>query len=144
MRVEHIQTWQLPRVWHILRPIIDKALDHSLGERLASDMLEQLMNDELWLLSGIDEQGDLAGVLVAEEIVHPQKKELYVHAWATVTGYGFDDWVDLFEQSLLEIANDTGCHYISSMCRKGLAKKMTTQRGWNDKYSVITKPVPME
>ena len=144
MRIEKIQPWQLPRTWHLILPLIQKALDHNLGERIASDMLEQLMNDELWLLSGIDEQGDLAGVLVAEEIVHPQKKELYVHAWATVTGYGFDDWVDLFEQSLLEIANDTGCHYISSMCRKGLAKKMTTQRGWNDKYSVITKPVPME
>ena len=144
MRIETIHPWQLPRVWHILRPIIDKALVHSLGEQIASDMLEALMNAELWLLTGIAEQGDLAGVLVAEEIVHPQKKELYVHAWATVTGYGFDDWVEPFEQSLLEIAQDTGCHYISSMCRKGLAKKMTTQRGWSDKYSVICKPVPME
>ena len=144
MRIETIHPWQLPRVWHILKPIIAKALDHSLGEQLASDMLEQLMNDELWLLTGIDEQGDLAGVLVAEEIVHPQKKELYVHAWATQTGYGFDDWVELFEQSLLEIATDNGCHYISSNCRKGLAKKMTTKRGWNESYSVITKPVPME
>ena len=144
MRIEPIQTWQLPRVWHLIKPLIDKALDHSLGERMASDMLEDLMNDQLWLLTGIDEQGDLAGVLVAEEIVHPQKKELYVHAWATHTGYGFDDWVELFEQSLLEIATDNGCHYISSNCRKGLAKKMTTKRNWIDKYSVICKPVPME
>ena len=144
MRIERMHPWQLPRTWHHIKPLMDKALAHSLGERLASDMLEELMNDELWLLAGIDEQGDLAGVLVAEEIVHPQKKELYVHAWATVTGYGFDDWVDLFEQSLLGIAEDVGCHYISTMCRKGLAKKMTTQRDWNDKYSVITKPVPME
>lgn len=144
MRIENIQTWQLPRVWHLIKPLIDKALDHSLGERMASDMLEDLMNDQLWLLAGIDEQGDLAGVLVAEEIVHPQKKELYVHAWATQTGYGFDDWVELFEQSLLEIATDNGCHYISSNCRKGLAKKMTTKRNWIDKYSVICKPVPME
>ena len=75
MRVEQIHPWQLPRVWHILRPIIDKALDHSLGERLASDMLEDLMNDQLWLLTGIDEQGDLAGVLVAEEIVHTLKRK---------------------------------------------------------------------
>ena len=144
MRIETIQTWQLPRVWHFIRPLIDKALDHSLGERTASDMLEDLMNDQLWLLTGIDEQGDLAGVLVAEEIVHPQKKELYVHAWATQTGYGFDDWVEPFEQSLLEIASDNGCHYISSNCRKGLAKKMTTKRGWDNSYSVISKPVPME
>ena len=144
MRVEQIHPWQLPRVWHILRPIIDKALDHSLGERLASDMLEDLMNDQLWLLTGIDEQGDLAGVLVAEEIVHPQKKELYVHAWATLTGYGFDDWVELFEQSLLEIAQDTGCHYISSMCRKGLAKKKSTNRGWIDTHAVISKLEPMQ
>ena len=144
MRIEKIQPWQLPRTWHLIQPLVDKALNYSLGEQLASDMLQPLMNDELWLLAGIDEQGDLAGVLVAEEIVHPQKKELYVHAWATQTGYGFDDWVDLFEQSLLEIAQDSGCHYISSMCRKGLAKKMTTKRDWIDKYSVICKPVPME
>ena len=144
MRVEKIKPWQLPRTWHLIKPLIDKALDHSLGEQLASDMLEDLMNDQLWLLAGIDEQGDLAGVIVAEEIVHPQKKELYVHAWATQTGYGFDDWVELFEQSLLEIATDNGCHYISSNCRKGLAKKMTTKRNWIDKYSVICKPVPME
>ena len=144
MRIEKIQPWQLPRTWHHILPLIQKALDHSLGEQLASDMLEDLMNDQLWLLAGIDEQGDLAGVIVAEEIVHPQKKELYVHAWATQTGYGFDDWVDLFEQSLLGIAEDVGCHYISTMCRKGLAKKMTTQRDWNDKYSVITKSVTME
>ena len=144
MRIEEIHPWQLPRVWHILRPVIDKALEHSLGERTASDMLEDFMNDNLWLLTGIDEQGDLAGVLVAEEIVHPQKKELYVHAWATVTGYGFDDWVDLFEQYILNIAYETGCHYVSSMCRKGLAKKMSTKRGWIDTHSVISKLIPME
>ena len=144
MRIERIHPWQLPRTWHHIKPLIDKALAHSLGERLASDMLQDLMNDLLWLLAGIDEQGDLAGVIVAEEIVHPQKKELYVHAWATVTGYGFDDWVELFEESLMQIAQDSGCHYISSMCRKGLAKKMTTKRDWSDKYSVICKPVPME
>ena len=144
MRIEKIQPWQLPRTWHHILPLIQKALDHSLGEQLASDMLEDLMNDQLWLLAGIDEQGDLAGVIVAEEIVHPQKKELYVHAWATVTGYGFDDWVELFEQSLLEIAQDTGCHYISTMCRKGLAKKMSEKRGWIDTHSVISKLIPTE
>ena len=144
MRVEKIQPWQLPRTWHHILPLIQKALDHNLGERIASDMLEDLMNDELWLLAGIDEQGDLAGVLVAEEIVHPQKKELFVHAWATQTGYGFDDWVEPFDQSLLEIANDTGCHYISTMCRKGLAKKMSEKRGWIDTHSVISKLIPTE
>ena len=65
MRIEKIQPWQLPRTWHHIKPLIDKALDHSLGEQLASDMLEDLMNDQLWLLAGIDEQGDLAGVIVA-------------------------------------------------------------------------------
>ena len=144
MRVEKIQPWQLPRTWHHILPLIQKALDHNLGERIASDMLEDLMNDELWLLAGIDEQGDLAGVLVAEEIVHPQKKELFVHAWATQTGYGFDDWVEPFEQSLLEIAQDNGCHYISTMCRKGLAKKMSEKRGWIDTHSVISKLIPTE
>lgn len=144
MRIEKIQPWQLPRTWHHIKPLIDKALDHSLGEQLASDMLEDLMNDQLWLLAGIDEQGDLAGVIVAEEIVHPQKKELFVQAWATQTGYGYDEWADAFEQSLLEIATDTGCHYISTICRKGLARKMVRKHGWLDTHSVVTKLIPME
>ncbi len=144
MRIEEIHPWQLPRVWHILRPIIDKALDHSLGERMASDMLQDFMNDNLWLLTAIDDEGDLAGVMVAEEIVYPQKKELYVHVWATVTGYGYDEWADLCEQSLIGIALDTGCHYIATKCRKGLARKMVTKHGWNETYSVVSKQVPME
>ena len=74
MRIEEIHPWQLPRVWHILRPIIDKALDHSLGERMASDMLQDFMNDNLWLLTAIDDEGDLkmsdfSGVIAFAEML---------------------------------------------------------------------------
>ena len=126
------------KLWGKVEPLISKALKHNQGERTANDMLEQLMNDELYLLVGTDDDFNLVGVIIAEEIIHPQKKELFVWTWATVDGTADELWYEEFENALIGIAESTGCHYISAWSRKGLAKKMNS-RGWEDSYSVITK-----
>ena len=138
MKVEVLNPVNLPTVWHEIKPLVDKAFKHSQGERTANDMLQPLMNDELWLLVGTDDDFNLVGVIIAEETIHPQKKELFVWTWATVDGTADELWYEEFENALIGIAESTGCHYISAWSRKGLAKKMNS-RGWEDSYSVITK-----
>ena len=138
MKVEILNPVNLPTVWHEIKPLVDKAFKHNQGERTANDMLQPLMNDELWLLVGTDDDFNLVGVIIAEEIIHPQKKELFVWTWATVDGTADELWYETFENVLISIAESTGCHYISAWSRKGLAKKMVS-RGWEDSYSVITK-----
>ena len=138
MKVEILDPVNLPIVWHEITPLVDKAFKHSQGERTANDMLQPLMNDELWLLVGTDDDFNLVGVIIAEETIHPQKKELFVWTWATVDGTADELWYEEFENALIGIAESTGCHYISAWSRKGLAKKMNS-RGWEDSYSVITK-----
>ena len=138
MKVEILNPVNLPTVWHEIKPLVDKAFKHSQGERTANDMLQPLMNDELWLLVGTDDDFNLVGVIIAEETIHPQKKELFVWTWATVDGTADELWYEEFENALIGIAESTGCHYISAWSRKGLAKKMNS-RGWEDSYSVITK-----
>ena len=136
MRVDLLNPINLPKVWHEIKPLVDKAFQYNQGERTANDMLEGLMNDEYYLLVGTDDDFNLTGVILAEEIVHPQKKELFVWTWATKTGNANEFWYEAFENG---IAESTGCHYITSWCLKGLAKKMITFHGWEDSYSVITK-----
>ena len=139
MRVDLVNPVNLPKVWHEIKPLVDKAFQYNQGERTANDMLEGLMLDHYYLLAGTDDDFNLAGVIIAEEIVHPQKKELFVWTWATKSGYGYKEWADHFENALIGIAESTGCHYITTWCRKGLAKKMITFHGWEDSYSVVTK-----
>jgi hypothetical protein len=139
MRIDTVNPVNLPKIWHEIKPLIDKAFKHNQGERTANDMLEQLMHDELHLLISTDDKYELTGVIVAEELIHPLKKELFVWTWATANGNADEFCYEAFENALIGIAESTGCHYISTWCRKGLAKKMTTLRGWEDSYSVITK-----
>ena len=138
MKVEILNPVNLPTVWHEIKPLVDKAFKYNQGERTANDMLQSLMSDELWLLVGTDDDFNLVGVIIAEETIHPQKKELFVWTWATVDGTADELWYEEFENALIGIAESTGCHYISAWSREGLAKKMNS-RGWEDSYSVITK-----
>ena len=138
MKVEVLNPVNLPTVWHEIKPLVDKAFKHSQGERTANDMLQPLMNDELWLLVGTDDDFNLVGVIIAEEIIHPQKKELFVWTWATVDGTADELCYEQFENALIGIAESTGCHQMTAWCRTGLAKKMNS-RGWDDSCSVITK-----
>lgn len=138
MRVDLVHPYNLPQVWHLVKPLIDKAFEYNRGEILSTDLLEGLMNDEIVLLAGHDEE-DLQGVIAAEFIVHPQKKELFVLSWAVKDWKGYDKWADLFEQALIGLALDNGCHYIGARCRKGLAKKMVAFHGWEHSHSIVTK-----
>ena len=140
MKVSLVHPYNLPQVWHLVKPLIDKPLEYNRGEILSTDLLEGLMNDETVLLVGHDED-DLQGVIVAEFIVHPQKKEIFVLSWAVKDWKGFDKWVDLFEEALVGLALDNGCHYIGAYTRKGLAKKLIKHGGWEDTHSIITKHI---
>ena len=114
MRVDLLNPINLPKVWHEIKPLVDKAFQYNQGERTANDMLEGLMNDEYYLLVGTDDDFNLTGVILAEEIIHPQKKELFVWTWATKTGNANEFWYEAFENALIGIAESTGCHYITT------------------------------
>ena len=140
MRVDIVHPYNLPQVWHLVKPYIDKPLEYNNGEVLSTDLLEGLMLDNLILLVGHSDEG-LEGAIVAEFVIHPQKKELFILSWGMKNWKGYNEWSDLFEQALIGLALDNGCHYIKAWCRKGLAKKMVTLHGWEHSHSIVTKHV---
>jgi len=140
MRVSRVHPYNLPQVWHLVKPLIDKPLEYNNGEILSTDLLEGLMLDNLILLAGHSEE-DLEGAIVAEFVIHPQKKELFILSWGMKNWTGYNKWADLFEQALIGLALDNGCNYMSAWCRKGLAKKMVTLHGWDHSHSIVSKQV---
>mgnify|MGYP003108734588 FL=1 len=140
MRVDVVHPFNLPQTWHLVKPYIDKPFQYNNGEILSTDLLKGLMEDYYILLVAHNDEG-LQGAIVAEFIIHPQKKELFILSWGMKDWKGYNEWSDLFEQRLIGLALDNGCHYMSAWCRKGLAQKMVTLHGWDHSHSIVSKQV---
>ena len=124
---------EVPRIWHEVKPLVEKALAHADGEQLPEDVLLKLLNERMILFTGIEGQ-DLAGICIAEIIFYPRKKVLQVTLAATKSGRDFELWNETFEV-VEDFGRAMGCTSVSAWVRKGFVKKLK----WKHKYSVVTK-----
>ena len=124
---------EVPRIWHEVRPLVDKALARADGEQLSEDVLQKLLNKEMILFAGIEGQ-DLASVCIAEIMYHPRKAVLHVTLAATKSGRDFELWNETFDV-VADFGRAMGCTQVSAWVRKGFVKKLN----WKHKYSVVTK-----
>ena len=141
MKIERIPPSAIPSIWHKVKPMVDEALVHSNGESLSIDLLEDLLAGESMLLLGKDDDDEIFSSMIAELQEHPRKKTFYIITWTTKNRQGFNGWSEIFEDELVKIAKENKCDYLETWCRKGLAKKLKTQLGWTNEYSVVTKPI---
>ena len=86
---------EVPRIWHEVKPLVDKALARADGEQLSEDVLQKLLNKEMILFAGI-EANELAAVCIAEILNYPRKKVLHVSIAATKSGRDFELWDTTF------------------------------------------------
>ena len=140
MRVSIVHPYNLPQIWHKVKPLIDKPFQYNNGEIISTELLQGLMTDDLTLLVG-HEKEEIEGAIVTDFNIHPQKKELFILTWAVKDWKGYDKWAELFEEALIGLALDNGCHYMSAWCRKGLAKKMVDLHGWTHSHSIVSKHI---
>ena len=124
---------QVPRLWHEVKPLIDKALVHNHGEMIAEDVLEKLLEQRMVLWIGVEDK-EIKSALVAEVHEFPRKKVLHILTWATKSGHDYLLWMDLFD-AIEDFGRANGCSQITAWTRKGLAKKLK----WTNEYSVVTK-----
>mgnify|MGYP003306842707 CR=1 FL=1 len=133
MFLEPVFASEVPRIWHEVKPLVDKALARADGEQLSEDVLQKLLNKEMILFAGI-EANELASVCIAEILYYPRKKVLQVTIAATKSGRDFELWNETFEV-VEDFGRAMGCTSVSAWVRKGFVKKLK----WKHKYSVVTK-----
>ena len=123
-------------LWFGIRPILEKALVHSEGALLSSDVLKNVLNEEMQLWAGFDGTA-VATAMTTEIVTYPRHKVLSVHTWATASGYDFDIWYPEVMKALEGFGRYHDCTGLEAYCRKGLARKLD----WENEYSVITRPL---
>ena len=125
-------------IWPEIEPLINKGLEHSSGEAEAEAFFLPIYQGQQQLWVGLDgTKGPIPTVLITEVLRFPIKTAMYVHVWATRSGYDYDPWVEAFE-AVKDSARTNGCDYIEARARKGQAKKLVTRDGWTEKQTVIT------
>ena len=124
---------EVPHVWDKVKPLINKALKHSMGEQTPHDILIKLIKQENILFIGVEAQ-EIMLALVGEIIIYPQKRVFHITTWSTKTGHDYEQWMQHWDV-IEDFARLQGCTLISAWTRKGLAKKLN----WTHEYSVVTK-----
>jgi hypothetical protein len=122
--------WQkVERLWPFVEPLIQKALDRTLGEYLSGDIYGFLINQEMQLWIAGEEGIDAA--MVTQIVTYPRKKFCNV---VLVGGSGLKDWLK-FQPILLAWAKEHGCNAVRSTGRRGWHRVL----GWTEAYTVSTK-----
>ena len=136
MRALLVPPHEVPSVWIEVKPLIDKALAHSVEGADANDMLRPIINGAcfLWI---VVEAHDIVSVCFGEITEYPNKKGFHIHGWSTKSGFNFDEVMKTFNDSVINFAKINGCDFIEAKTRKGLAKKLKTLN-WNDSHSYVT------
>jgi hypothetical protein len=119
-------------VWPKVEPMLDKVCHRSQGELLAKDYLPYIMDGDMQLWLGLDEDKIFIS-MVTQFIYYPQKKILRVIA---IAGEKFLEAHEKFNDMFESFAITNDCSALELWGRKGW-KKMLPE--WNSKYIVFTK-----
>ena len=124
---------EVPQVWDRVKPLIDKALVHTLGEQTSHDILIKLVKKENILFIGIEAQ-EIMSALVGEVQIYPQKRVFHITTWANKTGHDYEQWMQHWDV-IEDFRRAMGCTTVHAWVRKGYVKKLK----WKHKYAVLTK-----
>ena len=134
-QARYVEPKEIPYIWISVKPLIEKALTHSNGEMLSSDVLNLLLENKEHLFIGYN-NGEILSALVAEIIHYPRKEVFRIITWSTKSGHDYEAWIGLWD-TIENFAKSKGCDSIEAWTRKGLARKLK----WDNEYSVITKNI---
>ncbi len=125
----------IPDIWIDVKPLLEEALAHSVGELHTSDILRMLLNEKEFLWIGID-NNELQSVLIAEPIKYPRKQILRIVIWTVSKDSEFNKWIP-YLYLIEDLGRTLNCTHLEAWARKGLVRKLK----WDHEYSVISKPI---
>lgn len=130
-----VPDWDVERRWPEILPFVERYFAKSKEHRWnANDLLDAVLERDmqLWV---IEEQGKITTVVLTEILNYPRVRECNVFMISgkmTVR----EDWRDCVEE-VVRWAAAQGCHYISSMARRGSEKAMQ----WDTRQTYIVRAI---
>ena len=120
---------QVYEFWHMVEPLIEKALEYSDGKYEIWDIFNSIESKEmqLWLVT---EDKKIIGCGVTQIVVYPQKNICLI---VLLAGEDFDKWAH-FLNEVKEWAKDIGCKSIETYGRPGWERKL---KNWTKIHTVL-------
>lgn len=124
------------RFWTHAEAYIKRALDHTSGEWLPSDIKLGCEHEQiqLWLVT---EGSHVVGAITTQIVIYPQKRHCRV---ITLAGSKAAEWTQLVVTILDDWAKEHGCHAMEAFVRKGYVP-ILAKYGYKFKHSVVVKDI---
>lgn len=123
----------LDEAWPVLEPFVERMLRKVREHRWdAADIREMIAERELQVWLKIKDK-QVVGVILTQILNFPRARECNVFM---TSGELLEDWSES-QDILLAWAAEQGCHYISALARKGVAKTV----GWDERTIYIARAI---
>ncbi len=108
--------------WHILRPHVESALGHSVGEMTSFDIALMAMIEKAHIWLTVDKNGSIASVIVTRFIEQTRRKTMLIQS----CGGSVEEWDawTAHHDTLVNFAKDNRCSSIQIWGRKGWQRRL--------------------
>lgn len=128
---------QLFEAWEHIRPLLDKAAQHTNGEMEVDDVLPSADNGNLAVFVMLH-KGKIVLALAVEIQSHAHKTILNI---VLAGGTHFRQWHDLFSEKVLQFGRECGATYVTARCRPSAMRLFNRICGTQPIYQVIGKEI---
>jgi len=133
MKISAVPRDRVDDVWHVVGPILQRAIEINRGTHDIGDIKTELLADRCGLWVAYDE-GEIYAACTTRIVITPQNKMLMID-W--LGGERMDDWLDDALDVIESYAHDLGCERVEIIGRKGW--KVLRKYGWHDTAVVYQK-----
>ena len=120
------------KIWDKVGPMLQKVVNHTEGELLPEDFLDNIVNGYMHLWLSVEDT-EIIMAMVTQIIEYPRRKTLRIIA---IAGKNFKETHSQFNDMIESFAIQTGCSGLELWGRKGWKKMLPD---WESNYIVFTK-----
>jgi len=135
--IRTLSSEELAERWSEIKPEIERAIEHGIGESTAHDMFVGAMNHTYECWEVLDNTGKTVSVGFVRINRFEQHNQLQV---VTTAGEGWDEYGPSCLDFIESTAKQLGCKYVTIWGRPGWYKKLK-KYGYENTYTVLSKEI---
>ena len=129
---------QVVEHWHLVKDLLQSAIDHGVGESTLTDYLKRILNYEAQLWVIIDDGYNVKGVGLTKFIDYSTHRTLHIVA---VAGVDWAEWADQY-YVVEQFAKENKCKAVEQWGRPGWSKILPKViPGFETVYHVMRKEI---
>lgn len=135
MKIVYISPENVGAAWPMFKDYAHNVFPMTKKRRTPAKFLKDLMDDRESLMLVQDNDGSIVGFMTTSVSEYDDTKMLQVRM---LSGDRFDEWIDMAQNTLDQIAMDNDCDGMELIGRRGWIRKLA-RLGWEEAYVTAEK-----